>query len=89
MEHNLTAAEWIYWFCKKHPEVEISISNRRTPTNGISIYMMNRDHTSVKQVVSYFLPDHDIQALKLSLDDLLITTMETMWKEVEKLWTNS
>ena len=89
MEHNLTAAEWIYWFCQKHPEVEITISNCLIPTKGINIYIINRLHTSIKQAASYFLSDYDIQALKLSLDDLLITTIETMWKEVEKLWTNS
>lgn len=89
MEHNLTAAEWIYWFFQKHPEVEITINNRLVPTKGINIYIINRHHTSTKQAANYFLSDDDIQALKLSLDDLLITTIEKMWKEVEKLWMNS
>lgn len=89
MEHNLTAAEWIYWFCQKHPEVEITINNRLIPTKGINIYIINRLHTSTRPAASYFLLDHDIQALNMSIDDLLITTIETMWKEVEKLWMNS
>lgn len=90
MEHNLTAAEWIYWFCQKHPEMEILINNCcLTSTNGINIAIINRLHTSKQPAINYFLSYYDIQALNLSLDDLLITTIEKMWKEVEKLWTNS
>ncbi len=88
MEHNLTAAEWIFWFCQKHPEVEIGINNRLIPTKGINIYLINRLHTSCMPAANYFLSDDDIQTLKLSLDDLLIITIEKMWKEVEKQWTN-
>ena len=89
MEHNLTAAEWIFEFNQKHPEVEIMISTFLNPPKGIHIYIEDRSHTVKKAAISHILTSLDIQSINMSIDELLIITMETMWKEVEKLWTNS
>ena len=89
MEPKQTAAEWIFEFNQKHPEVLITISTFLPSVKGIHIYIEDRSHTVNKAAISHILTSLDIQSINMSIDELLIITMETMWKEVEKLWTNS
>ena len=85
---KMTAAEWIFEFNQKHPEVEIMISTFLNPP-GIRIYIEDRSHTVHNAAISRIITYVDVRAINMSIDDLLIITIETMWKEVEKLWTNS